>query len=107
MHFRNVALCAPHIHQIPKSLSLCCVTVAASLSLERDLENFLIADLTQLEFGLQLFQENDKSGKQFIAGDAGRIDVLCVDQSQNLVVLELKAGEADDKVATQILRCMG
>jgi len=61
----------------------------------------------QLEFGLQLFQENDKSGKQFIAVDAGRIDVLCVDQSQNLVVLDLKAGEAAATVATQILRYMG
>ena len=71
------------------------------------MENFLITNLTQLEPGLSLFQEQEKSGKQFDAGPAGRIDILCVDQVHNLVVLELKAGEADDKVCTQVLRYMG
>ena len=81
--------------------------VETSLSLERDLENFLVTNLSQLEPGLSLFQEQEKSGKQFDAGPAGRIDILCVDQGNNLVVLELKAGEADDKVCTQVLRYMG
>lgn len=81
--------------------------VETSLSIERDLENFLVADLPQIESGLQLFNENEKTGRQFDAKDAGRIDILCVDQEQHLVVLELKAGEADAKVASQILQYMG
>ena len=81
--------------------------IETSLSLERDLENFLVADLNQLEDGLQLFSRDGKSGKQFDVGDAGRIDLLCIDQAQNFVVLELKSGEADDKVCAQVLRYMG
>lgn len=81
--------------------------IETSLSMERDLENFLVKDLAQLELGLQLFSQNSKSGKQFDTGDAGRIDLLCIDQNQNFVVLELKAGEADDKVCSQLLRYMG
>jgi hypothetical protein len=105
--FRNLDFDVITIGTIPETDEEVEEAVETSLSLERDLENFLVADLTQIEPGLQLFQENEKSGKQLNAGDAGRIDVLCVDQSRNLVVLELKAGEADDKVATQILRYMG
>jgi Endonuclease NucS C-terminal domain len=81
--------------------------VETSLSLERDLENFLVTDLGQLESGLQLVQIDGKSGRQFDTGDAGRMDLLCVDQNQDFVVLELKAGEADDKVCSQILKYMG
>jgi hypothetical protein len=81
--------------------------IETSLSLERDLENFLAADLSQLEAGLQLFNRDGKSGKQFAVDAAGRIDLLCIDQAQNFVVLELKSGEADDKVCAQVLRYMG
>jgi Endonuclease NucS len=81
--------------------------VETSLSLERDLENFLVTNLSHLEPGLILFKENEKFGKQFDAGPAGRIDVLCIDQHRSLVVLELKAGEADEKVCAQVLRYMG
>jgi hypothetical protein len=91
----------------PESVEEVEEAVETSLSLQRDLENFLVGNLEQLEPGLSLFEEKEKLGKQFDAGPAGRIDVLCVDQHRNLEVLELKAGEADDKVCAQVLRYMG
>ena len=92
---------------LPEAEDLIEEAIETSLSLERDLENFLAADLSQLEAGLQLFNRDGKSGKQFDVGEAGRIDLLCIDQAQNFVVLELKSGEADDKVCAQVLRYMG
>jgi RecB family endonuclease NucS len=81
--------------------------IETALSIENDLETFLVADLGQLEAGLRLFNDSGKSGRQFVAGEAGRIDLLCLDQNQDFVVLELKAGEADDRVCAQVLRYMG
>ena len=37
----------------------------------------------------------------------GRLDILAVDGTGRLVVIELKAGRADDRVCGQILRYMG
>jgi RecB family endonuclease NucS len=39
--------------------------------------------------------------------DVGRIDILCVDKEKRLVVIELKAGLADDRAVGQIARYMG
>jgi Endonuclease NucS len=77
------------------------------LHLESDLERFLLGNLGQLENGLALFVQSDLRGQQFDAGPAGRIDLLAVDACGNLVVIELKAGEADRQVCGQIQAYMG
>lgn len=81
--------------------------IDTSLSLESDLGKYLLADLSQLEPGLRLYNENGLSGQQLDAQAAGRIDILAVDKDNNLVVIELKAGEADRQVCGQIQAYMG
>jgi hypothetical protein len=81
--------------------------MATSLSLERDLENSLISNLARLEPKLRLYNEKDISGQQFDTGSVGRLDLLCVDQNEAFVVVEIKAGRAEDRVCGQILRYMG
>jgi len=77
------------------------------LSLENDLEEALARDLGQLEPGLHLYKNEGLTGRQVDAQDAGRIDLLAVDAKENLVVIELKAGEADRQVCGQIQAYMG
>jgi hypothetical protein len=81
--------------------------IDTTLHLESDLENFLIADLEKLERGLKLYVANGVRGQQIDAGAAGRIDLLATDSQSNLVVIELKAGEADRQVCGQIQAYMG
>lgn len=83
------------------------VTSETALSLERDLEMALVANLAQLEPALHLYNENGVSGQQLDTGVVGRLDLLCVDGAGDLVVIELKVGKADDKVCGQILRYLG
>lgn len=78
-----------------------------SLSLERDLEAALVSNLEQLEPGLRLYDRDGITGYQFDAGVVGRLDILAIDASSNYVVVELKAGEADERACAQILRYMG
>lgn len=78
-----------------------------TLSLERDLEYSLLSNLEQLEPGLMLLDEKEIAGTQIESGIVGRLDILCIDQKNNLVVIELKAGKANDRVCGQILRYMG
>ncbi len=77
-----------------------------ALSLERDLEDYLEANLQIIEPGLRLYREGDLNGRQF-GTDVSRIDLLGIDAGGNFVVIELKAGEADRTVLGQILPYMG
>jgi len=78
-----------------------------ALSLEYDLENSLISNLEQLEKGLKLYREGGVVGQQYMAKGAGIIDLLATDSNGDLVVIELKAGEADKQVCGQITAYMG
>jgi len=78
------------------------LTEEPSLSFERDLEEYLVRDLSQIEEGLTLYE----GGRQF-ATDVGRIDILALDGKGSLVVIELKRGTATHAVIGQILSYMG
>ena len=80
---------------------------AASLSLERDLEDCLVGNLHQLEPGLSLYESDGIRGQQLDTGIVGRLDLLAEDEGGDLVVIELKVGRAEDKVCGQLLRYMG
>jgi hypothetical protein len=81
--------------------------IEATISLERDIEGFLASNLSQLEPGLRLYSANGKTGRQFDAKAAGRIDLLAEDAENGLVVIEVKVGEVDREVCGQIQAYMG
>jgi len=82
-------------------------SLTASISLERDLERSLLADLEQLEPGLKLYEKEGVIGHKLDTGVVGRLDILAIDSKGGFVVIELKAGEASERVCGQILRYMG
>ncbi len=77
-------------------------TIDASLSLERDLHTYLANRVSEIETGLELVED----GVEFQT-DAGRIDILALDQQGQHVVIELKAGKAKDNALGQLLGYMG
>lgn len=81
--------------------------VDTSISLERDLEDNLAANLSQLEAGLVPFEREGFSPRQLDTKTVGIIDLVAVDKAGNIVVIELKAGEASDRVCGQVQRYMG
>ncbi len=83
------------------------MAMETSVSLERDLERSLVMNLSLLEPGLRLYHADGLQGHQLDTNVVGRIDILAVDQQGEFVVVELKAGEADERVYGQILRYMG
>jgi len=74
--------------------------VEASFSLERDIEDHLVANLQELEPGLKLVERQ-------ATNEVGRIDILAQDAKGALVVIELKVGEAKDAAIGQIARYLG
>src|SRR3954471_17520244 len=76
------------------------VLVEASISLERDIEDHLVANLNELEAGLTLVEQQSTN-------EVGRIDILARDAKGSLVVIELKVGEAKDAAIGQIARYLG
>jgi len=74
-----------------------------SLSLEKDLQNYLAKNPSVIEVGLKLIE----GGKEFDTQRVGRMDLLCKDKEGNYVVVELKKGSVGDMVAGQILRYIG
>jgi hypothetical protein len=75
----------------------------AAISLEGDLETFILKDITSIEEGLSPYQGG--SGRQFSV-ESGRIDILAIDKEGSFVVIELKAGTASDAVLAQVLAYM-
>lgn len=64
---------------------------------ESDLRNFLAKNLTIIESGLKLYQDEGISGIEFPVG--GRfIDLLAIDRHNNYVVIELKVSKGYDRV---------
>lgn len=79
---------------------------ATEFAYERDLQNFLIKNLSRLEAGLQLYVDDEGlSGVEFDAGGR-RIDILALDAQDRFVVIELKVSSAYDRVVGQIARYM-
>ena len=80
--------------------------VGKEFAYESDLRNFLAKNLSILEPGLRLYEDEDITGIEFPVG--GRlIDILAVDRRRDYVVIELKVSRAYDRVIGQILRYMG
>jgi hypothetical protein len=72
---------------------------------ESDLRDFLARNLTIIEPGLQLYDDEGITGVEFPVG--GRFaDILGVDAQGRLVVIELKVSRGYDRVIGQLLRYM-
>ena len=79
---------------------------SSEFAYEQDLRDFLAKNLSKLESGLQLYQDEGITGIEFPAG--GRfIDILAVDRSGALVVVELKVSRGYDRTVGQLLRYIG
>jgi restriction system protein len=82
----------------------------AAFALEKHLEDFLVENWAQTDFGkdYDVFEEEgEKVGQQYQT-DSGPIDVLAIGKDKKeLLVLELKKGRANDVVVGQLLRYMG
>ena len=69
------------------------------LSLESDVQGYLSERLHDIEQGLSI--QSDRTGLE-VQVDSGRVDILAEDSDGNLVVIEIKAGEAQRAVLGQI-----
>ena len=71
--------------------------------IELDMQNALRRHIDQLESGLTIIDE----GKEKIVSFGGKIDITARDKIGSAVVIELKAGPADQDAIAQILSYMG
>jgi hypothetical protein len=78
---------------------------ANEFAYETDLRNFLAKNLSILERGLPLYEEEEITGIEFPAG-ARRIDILALSPEKEYVVIELKVSRGYDRVVGQLLRHM-
>ena len=73
-----------------------------TFGLERDLQDALRKDISQLESGLTIID----AGTERVT-EAGRIDIMAKDDQNRIVVLELKAGTAQPPIVAQIMAYIG
>ncbi len=73
-----------------------------TFGLERDLQIALRSNIEQFEQGLKIIDE----GRE-LTTEAGRIDITAEDRQGTIVVIELKAGDANPECVAQILSYMG
>lgn len=78
---------------------------AAEFAYEADLRNYLAKNLSIIEAGLKLYQDEGITGVEFDVGGR-RIDILAVDAKGALVVIELKVSRGYDRVVGQLMRYM-
>jgi hypothetical protein len=72
---------------------------------EADLRNYLAKNLSLVESGLQLYEDEGITGIEFPVG--GRfIDILATDSTGGLVVIELRVSRGYDRVVGQLMRYM-
>jgi len=76
---------------------------AREFAYQQDLQNFLSKNLSLLEPGLSLYEEEGITGVEFPVGNR-RIDILALDAEENYVVVELKVSRGYDRVVGQLLR---
>jgi hypothetical protein len=88
----------PEVDELSKEDLIAEEEEVVSISLERDLEEYLIRDLSKIEEGLKLFEERGLTGRQFKI-EKGSIDILALDKDQNLVVIECMAAEETQNLA--------
>ncbi|KAA3643968.1 MAG: DUF91 domain-containing protein [Chloroflexi bacterium] len=72
-----------------------------TFGLEKDMQASLRLNIDELEEGLEIID-----GGAERTTEAGRIDILCKDKNNKLVVIELKAGVATNRVVAQTLAYM-
>lgn len=77
-------------------------SIDTQVSLEKDLQQYLSLRVNKLEEGLMLVE----NGVEY-STEAGRIDLLTRDNSNNFVVIELKAVKAKDSALGQLLGYIG
>jgi len=78
---------------------------SAMFAYEKDLQHYLAKNLSIIEPGLKLYEEEGITGIEFPVG--GRfIDILAVDAQNNLTVIELKVSRGYDRVVGQLMRYM-
>lgn len=73
---------------------------------ERHIEDYFIDNLELIERGLRLYRRGSVSGRQYKT-PINRVDTLCVDRHDRLVVIEYKKGKSADETVGQTLRYMG
>ena len=85
-------------------------TESMAFGMEKYLEEFLVANWSSTELGnnYDIFTiDGDMVGQQYET-DNGRMDILAISKDQKeLLVVELKRGQASDKVVGQVQRYMG
>lgn len=80
------------------------VTEESEFAYEKDLQKYLIKNLSIIEKGLKPYQTDGVSGEEFyVPGTSRRIDILAIDKQNYYVVIELKVSRGYEKVVGQTL----